>query len=195
MRWGPRTLLARAGAAAAALLVAGSVLAHGGETFMNAEPTLVMPGDDVAIRADLLTSGPVRISLAGSDGSRREVGVVDETIGGHFEVVVVIPGDVSPGVWTVLAEADGAAYGSTTIEVRANTAVADGGGQGPRDEDDTLLVPLPSGWVAVRSSPPGVVSPSTRAETLDIVPLASLVLGVAALTVLVTRTWRRGGGG
>lgn len=158
---------------------------------MNAEPALVLPGDAIAITADLLTSGPVRISLARSDGSRREVGVIEETTEGHFQVVVEIPGDIAPGIWTVLAEADGTAYGSTTIEIGDDVAAPDGGGQGPRDEDDALLVPLPSGWERARPSAAGVVSPSARTETEDLVPLASLLLAVAALALLVTRTRRR----
>lgn len=179
-------------ASAAALVVAGSVLAHGGETSMNAEPALVQPGEAVAIRADLLTSGPVTLNLVGADGSRRNVAVVEETNEGHFEVVVEMPPDVPIGVWTIVAEADGAVYGSTIVEVAGTPLGAgEGGGQGPRDEDDPLLVPLPSGWQADRSTPPTTSSPSTPpGSAFDPVPFVSLAGALGALGILFIRARR-----
>ncbi len=157
---------------------------------MNAEPAIVPPGGGVGVRADLLTSGPVRLTLAGTDGSRREVGVVQETTEGHFEVFFEVPNDLSIGLWTLLAEADGTVYGSTTIEVAGSPVGGEeGGGQGPRDEDDPLLVPLPSGWQSSRSSPPGTTTPpAALTNSVDLVPLVSLAAALVALTLLVMRT-------
>jgi hypothetical protein len=183
-------ILSSAAAIAAALVVAATVLAHGGETFFSAEPTIVPPGGGVGVRADLLTSGPVRLTLAGTDGSRREVGVVEETEEGHFEVFFEVPKDLPVGVWTLLAEADDTIYGSTTIEV-AGPAVGGegGGGQGPRDEDDPLLVPLPPGWQASRSSPPGSTTPpEALTNSVDLVPVVSLAAALGALVFLFLRT-------
>ena len=183
-------ILSNAAAVAAAFVVAATAAAHGGETFINAEPALVPPGGGVGVRADLLTSGPVRLTLAGTDGSRRELGVVDETVEGHFEVFFEVPRDLPPGLWTLLAEADDTVYGSTTIEV-AGAAVGgeEDGGQGPRDEDDPLLVPLPSGWQASRSSPPGTTTPpAALTNSVDLVPLVSLAAALGALGVLFLRT-------
>jgi hypothetical protein len=180
-----------AAAIAAALIVSATVRAHGGETFINAEPAIVPPGGGVGVRADLLTSGPVRLTLAGTDGSRRDVGVVPETVEGHFEVFFEVPRDLPTGHWTLLAEADDTVYGSTTIEV-AGTAIGEvGGGQGPRDEDDPLLVPLPSGWQASRSSPPGTtVPPAALTRGVDLMPIVSLGIAVGALALLFLRTRR-----
>jgi len=179
----PRRILSSAAAIAAALVVCGSVLAHGGETFINAEPAIVPPGGGVGVRADLLTSGPVRLTLVGTDGSRREVGTVDETTEGHFEVLIEVPRDLPAGHWTLLAESDDDVYGSTTIEVAGGLVGEEVGGQGPRDEDDGLLVPLPSGWQA-------------GAGPVDLVPLVSLAAAIGALAFLLvgTRRPRRGGG-
>jgi hypothetical protein len=192
-----RRILTRAAATAAALIVSATVLAHGGETFMNAEPATVPPGGGVGVRADLLTSGPVRLTLAGIDGSRRKVGVVEETVEGHFEVFFEVPSDLPVGHWTLLAEADATVYGSTTIEVAGAPVRGDaGGGQGPRDEDDALLVPLPSGWQASRSSPPGTTGPPADvANTVDLVPIVSLGAALGALTLLFVRTRRPRSGG
>ena len=183
-------ILSSAAAVAAALVVAATVLAHGGETFFTAEPAVVPPGGGVGVRADLLTSGPVRLTLAGTDGSRREVGVVEETEEGHFEVFFEVPKDLPVGLWTLLAEADSTVYGSTTIEVAGSAVGAEeGGGQGPRDEDDPLLVPLPSGWQASRSSPPGSTTPpAALTNSVDLVPLVSLVAALGALAFLFLRT-------
>jgi hypothetical protein len=187
-----RRILSSAAATAAALVVAASVAAHGGETFLHAEPARVQPGGVVGISADILTSGPVTLDLAGSDGSRREVGVVEETTEGHFQVVVEMPSDLPVGVWTILAEADGVVYGSAVIEVAGTPIDAgEGGGQGPRDEDDALLVPLPSGWMASRSGPPVTPAPSPVAGSgLDPVPIVSLAAALGALGLLVVRTRR-----
>jgi hypothetical protein len=194
VRSGPiRTITWSAVATAAALLFSGSVLAHSGETFFVAEPALVAPGSAVAVRADLLTTGPVRLSLAGIDGSVRELGVIEETDEGHFEMLLEIPADLPVGRWALRAHADGAEVASTTIEVTG--APIDGGddGEGGRDEEDPLLVPLPSGWQASRSGPP-VAAPVTGGEQrpVDLVPFVALAAAVIALVALVARTRPRG---
>jgi hypothetical protein len=175
------------------------VFAHGGETFFVAEPSRVAPGAAVGVRADLLTSGPVHLSLAGTDGTRLEVGVIEQTEDGHFEVFLEIPTDLPTGHWTLLAEADGIPIASTSIEVAGAPVGEDGGGQGPRDEDDPLLVALPSGWQASRSDPPAATAPTiggASGETLDLVPFVSLAAAIVALAVLVVRTRpRRSSGG
>jgi hypothetical protein len=194
-----RAIISSAAAVAAALALSCGVLAHGGETFFVAEPASVAPGGGVGVRADLLTSGPVRLTLAGTDGSRHEVGVVEQTEDGHFEAFIGIPRDLPTGHWTLLAQADGATLASATIEVAGTPVDAEVGGQGPRDEDDSLLMPLPSGWQASRSNPPTTTASVTsvnRTEAIDLVPIVSLAAAVGALTFLVLRTrgsGRRGG--
>jgi methionine-rich copper-binding protein CopC len=187
-----RRILSSAAAIAAALVVAATVHAHGGETFMTAEPAVIPPGAAVGISADLLTSGPVTLSLAGTDGSRRDVGVVAETSEGHFQVVVEVPTDLPVGVWTLLAETDGKVLGSTVIQVSGTPIEDGGGGQGPRDEDDPLLQPLPSGWHASRSMAPSTVPTGIGAAsgTLDPVPFIAGGLAALALLVLVRGTRR-----
>jgi hypothetical protein len=194
-----RAIISSAAALAAALLVSAAVFAHGGETFFVVEPTMVAPGGGVGIRADLLTSGPVRLSLAGTDGTRRDVGVIEQTEDGHFEVFFEVPTDLPVGHWTLLAEVDGVAIASTTIEVAGAPVDAELGGQGERDEDDPLLVPLPFGWQASRSDPPAATRPAvvgTSGESIDVVPFVSLVAAIMALALLVVRTRpRRSSGG
>ena len=193
-----RATTSSAAASAAALLLSATILAHGGETFFIAEPSLVAPGEAVGIRADLLTSGPVYLSLVGTDGTRIEAGVVEQTEDGHLEVFLQIPTDLPTGHWTLLAEADGVAIASTTIEVAGAPVGEEVGGQGPRDEDDPLLVPLPSGWRAVRSDPPAATQPTVAGSSggeVDLVPFLSLAAAVIALAVLVTRTRPRGSSG
>lgn len=186
-----RAIISSAAAAAAALLLCATVFAHGGATFFIAEPSLLAPGKAVGIRADLLTSGPVRLALAGTDGTRVEAGVIEQTEDGHFAVFLEIPSDLPTGHWTVLAEADGIAIASTTIEVAGAPVGEEIGGQGPRDEDDPLLGAMPSGWQASRSDAPEATRPSlaaTAGDQLDLVPVACLVAAILALAILVVRT-------
>ena len=193
-----RAIISSAAAFAAALLLSATVLAHGGETFFIAEPSRVAPGEAVGVRADLLTSGPVRLSLAGTDGTRVEAGVIEETVDGHFEVFLEIPTDLPAGHWTLLAEADGVAIASTTIEVAGTPVGEEAGGQGPRDEDDPLLVALPSGWRASRSDPPAATQPAAVGPSddgIDVVPFVTLAAAVVALALLVARTRPRGSSG
>jgi hypothetical protein len=167
------------------------VLAHGGETFVAVEPTTVQPGAGLIVRADLQTSGPVSLVLVATDGSRRDVGVVEETVEGHFEVVILVPADLSSGHWTLLAEADGATMGSAVVEVAGTRVDAETGSEG-RDAADPLVVPLPSGWQPSRTNPvatPSSVSGPVAGE-LDPVPFVVLAATLGALAVLVARTRR-----
>ena len=158
------------------------------------EPALVAPGGGVAVRADLLTSGPVRLSLAGIDESVRELGVVEETDEGHFEVLLQIPVDLPAGRWTMRAHANGHEVASTTLDVAGTWIGGEEDAQGGRDEEDPLLVPLPSGWQASRSGPPVAtpIATGSSAEPVDLVPFVALGAAIAALTVLVARTRPRG---
>lgn len=186
-------MIPSAAAIAAALLFSGAVLAHGGETFFVAEPAMVAPGAGVGVRGDLPTSGPVYLSLAGTDGTVWQVGVVEETDGGHFEILIAIPADVPAGHWTLLAQVDGTAMATTPIEVAGTAIDAALGGQGQRDEDDGLLVPLPSGWQAApsRSTAATTSAPAdSNAGTLSIDPSLALLLGgvAAAMAVWLIRS-------
>ena len=194
----PRTIFSSAAAVAAALLISAAASAHSGETFFIAEPTLVPPGGGVGVRADLLTSGPVRLVLVGADGSQRDVGTVEQTDGGHFAVFIQIPTDLPVGQWTLVAEADGGPIASTALEVAGAPVGEEVGGQGPRDEDDGLLVPLPPGWRASQSIPPAAIQPAamTAADgSVDLVPFASLGVALVALAILIGRTRPRGSSG
>lgn len=161
---------------------------------------MVAPGDGVAVRADLVATGPVALTLVGIDGGRREVGSIEETDQGHFDVLVRIPVDLAPGPWTILAEVAGAPIGSAVVQVGGDPVGAEDGGQGGRDEDDPLLVPLPSGWQASRTSAPATTTGSVpfrpRRESVDLVPIVSLGAALGALVLLVVRTRRprRSGG-
>jgi hypothetical protein len=187
-------IISSAAASAAALVVVPSVLAHGDETVFVAEPAVVAPGDGLGVRADLLASGPIELSLIGADGTRIVVDVVQETEEGHFERFVTVPPDLSAGHWTLVATTEGAPIASTTLEVAGGAAGADGGGQGPRDDDDGLLAPLASDWRASRSGAPaappsGAAGAEARvaSSAVDLVPVVSFAVAIGALTLLAGR--------
>ena len=144
------------------------------------------------MRADLLTSGSVHLSLAGMDGPVVDLGIVEDTVEGHFEVLLQIPVDLPAGRWTLRAFADGTELASTTLEVAGTPLGGEEGGEAGRDEEDPLLVPLPSAWQASRSGPPVAtsVAPSGPRDSVDLVPFVAIGAAVLALMVLVARTPR-----
>lgn len=128
------------------------------------------------------------LSLSGTDGTVRQVGVVEETDGGHFEILIAIPADLPAGHWTLLAQIDGTAIATAAIEVAGIAIDAELGGQGPRDEGDGLLVPLPSGWQAGPSQSTAATTSApadSNAASLPIDPSLMLLLGGAAAVVTV----------
>ena len=189
-----RSITRSAVATAAALLFATPVLAHSGEMSFVAEPAVVAPGAGVRVRADLPTSGPVHVSLAGIDGSVVELGIVEEAMQGHFDLLLRIPVDLPAGQWTLRALADGVEIASTTLEVAGSPSGVEEDVDGGRDEEDPLLVPLPSGWQASRSGPPVWTSVDSRGplESVDLTPFVALFAAVLTLAILIARTRPRG---
>lgn len=175
---------------AATLVLAAGVQAHGGEVGFTAEPARVPPGGGIVVRADILTSGDVVLVLIGPSGERVQVGVVDETGDGHFEVVVPVPADVVPGRWILQAESDGATLAETTIDVTGSASDPEGGE--PRDQSDPLIAPLGSGGQGPGAGSPAIGEVGAPDPAgIDLVPLAALALATVALAVLVGR--RRSG--
>ena len=140
-------------AAAVLVLMTAPVAAHGELVFqLGAERAA--PGDVVEVRGDIGAGDSVEIALISkADGARRSIATLTDVEEGHFQSYVTIPADLPAGDYLVEA-------GSESIAVRAPLAVvgfADLGGGEQRDQDETLLAPVPSNRAgyAVETPPAG----------------------------------------
>ncbi len=174
--------------------VGGSIaFAHEGGPRLILEPDRVRPGGVLTIRVeDLPPERPVELSIAGSSGSVALASVVVNPEG-HATVFVEVPADLPVGGYTVNAKAEDVDVAGASVTVEG-APVVEGGEPGEKDEDDMLLIPLPSGWQQSLSGP--IVTARPLTETLPIgsgQPPAvegivaaiaiALVLGSAALVV------------
>jgi hypothetical protein len=183
------------------LAVAGTSigLGHEGGPRIILEPERVRPGGVLTIRLeDLPPERPVDLSITGSAGSvpLASVSVNPE---GHATVFVEVPVDLPLGVYTVNADAESVDVAGASVTVEG-TPVAEGGEPGEKDEGDTLLIPLPSGWQQSLSGP--IVTARPLTETLPagsgsrraiegIVAILAAVLIVGSIGFVLTSRLRR----
>ncbi len=145
--------------------VAGSSigLGHEGGPRLILEPERVRPGGVLTIRVeDLPPERPVDLSIAGSAGSVPLASVVVDPEG-HATVFVEVPIDLPIGSYMVNADAEDVVVAGASVTVEG-APVAGGGEPGEKDEDDMLLIPLPSGWQQSLSGP--IVTARPLTETL-----------------------------
>ena len=197
-----RPVLAASAGAMLLLAVAGSSvgLGHEGGPRLILEPERVRPGGVLTIRVeDLPPERPIDLSIAGSAGSVALASVVVDPEG-HATVFVEVPVDLPVGLYSVNAEAEDVDVASASVLVEG-APVAEGGEPGEKDEDDMLLIPLPSGWQQSLSGPIVTARPLTETspagsgsrlaiEGVVAVIAVALVLGSVAF-VLTTRLRRR----
>jgi hypothetical protein len=152
--------------ASAALVLTGTgatVLGHEGDARLILEPDRVSPGGVLTIRIeDLPPERPVELSIVGSSGSVPLSSVVVDP-DGHATVYVDIPIDLPVGTYAVTARADGVDVAPAHVLVHGQPIQA-AGEPGAKDEDDMLLIPLPSGWQQSVSGP--IVTARPLTETL-----------------------------
>ena len=195
---------ALAGPAMALLLlaIAGSSvgLGHEGGPRLILEPERVRPGGVLTIRLeDLPPERKVDLSITGSAGSVPLASVsVDPE--GHATVFVEVPADLPLGSYTVNADAESVEVVGVSVTVEG-MPVTQGGEPGEKDEDDMLLIPLPSGWQQSLSGPIVTARPLTETlpagsgsrlavEGIVAVVAAAMVLGSIGF-VLASRLRRR----
>jgi len=138
-------------------------LGHEGGPRLILEPERVNPGGVLTIRVeDLPPERPVDLSIAGSAGSVPLASVVVDPEG-HATVFVEVPIDLPIGSYMVNADAEDVVVAGASVTVEG-APVAEGGEPGEKDEDDMLLIPLPSGWQQSLSGP--IITARPLTETL-----------------------------
>jgi hypothetical protein len=173
-----------------ALSFVQSTHAHGGEPRLEISVESLNPGGVVDVRGvefdyeELITLaliGPqVEISL----------GDVTADVEGVFTQVVVLPSDLVEGTYYFRGTTSHHWAISPPLTVWG-TAITEGGEQGPRDEDDGLLAPMPTFAPAVSTiavpQAPAVATPAVKWNPTILVLVVLMVIGIVALLGLRMR--------
>ena len=151
------------------------------------------------MRADLLTSGPVRLSLAGTDGPGSRSASSRRPIDGHFEVFFEIPTRPAGGPLDTARGGGRRAIASTTIEVAGTPVGEEVRRPGASRRGRPAAGPVAVGMAGLALDPPARHDspPRGRADgSIDPVPFVSLGSAVVALACWSLRTRpRRASGG
>ncbi len=125
------------------LFVAGPALAHGDEPRLEISAGSLNPGDLLDIRGvDFEFEEEISLSLIGPE-TDIPLGVVVGDTEGVFVLSIQLPADLAEGTYTVHATTDDHVVASPSINIWG-TADLGGGGEGPWEEGDTLLAPMPT---------------------------------------------------
>lgn len=174
------------------------VVAHGGAARLLVTPDRVSPGGSVEIRGEDLPADSVVALALVSGAGRLELTTADADGEGHVAAVLALPADMPVGEYMLEASVTGMPSLMARIRVEG-TPVRTDGEPGAKDEDDLLLIALPSDWQRSLSGP--IVTARPLTETLPagsasggVAPWALALLGagvLAAAGVLVSSIVRR----
>ena len=205
----PRILAARAAVGVVWLAVLGlalhalpgSVVAHEGPARLILEPDRVNPGGVVTVRGDDVgVEVELQLVLASATGDV-ELATLPTDPQGHLVTHVELPADLPTGTYALEARGGAAARVATASLVVEGSPILEGGEPGGKDEDDLLLIALPSDWQRSLSGP--IVTARPLTETLPAgsagrsgieaiaVGLAIAVATVAIIIVVAGRIRRR----
>lgn len=161
------------------------VSAHGGEPRLEISPESLNPGSVLDIRGvDFEIEEEISLTLIGSQGEI-PLGNVTGDVEGIFLLTITLPVDLAEGTYIIRARTDDHVVDSPQIKV-SGMAVEEGGGQGPRDDDDSLLAPMP----AFPQPTPVPYDPSMDSESVvkPLTPAQLSLISLGVLTVLVLIT-------
>jgi hypothetical protein len=167
-----------------ALFFVPVVFAHGDEPRLEISLERVNPGGVIDVRGvDFEFEEVVTLELVGSE-TVLPIGVTVADVEGVFVQIVSLPVDLSAGMYQFRATTDDHAIMSPTFEVWG-VATAGEGGEGERDEDDGLLVPMPTFAPDASITPVAVVQASETPEApVSTSPWMIVVIAISAVIVL-----------
>ena len=181
------------------LVAAPAVLAHGGAPRLLLEPDRSNPGGVVTVRGEDLGSDElITFSVVGLKGAI-PIGDMVTDGEGHLTVALQVPVDMVVGVYALEAtQASGQRVANAPLFVEGAPILPGEGGPGGKDEDDSLLIVLPSGWQQSLSGPIVTAIPVTSAGPGNDRPagapemglLVVLIVGAAASCLVLARRWR-----
>ena len=176
-----------------ALLFVAPVLSHGDEPRVEIGSDQITPGGVIEVRGvDFERDKLVTLMLV-SGNSAIPLGEITADVEGIFLHIVTVPVDLPEGTYNFLAITDDHNVTSPDLIVQGAPVLTEGeGGQGPRDEDDALLAPMPTyppgivpGGVLPATAPSAVQEPPASNRDPAVFLAIALLLGI--LVVLGVR--------
>lgn len=165
------------------------VSANGDEPRLEVSTQFMNPGGIVVVRGvDFGFEEVVTLMLVNSQTAIPFGEVVADTEG-VFLQTITMPVDLPEGTYNFLAITDDHNITSPDMTVQGPAIVADGeGGQGLRDEEDSLLSPMPTfapGVVPGGVVPPTVQPTPTSESTFSWNPIIMILFGLLIAVVLI----------
>ena len=165
--------------------------AHGGEPRLEISAERLNPGAVVNVRGvEFEYDDVVTLALIGTEGEI-VLGETTANAEGEFTHIAVLPADLAEGVYYFRGTTIHHWVMSPPLTVWG-TAIEEGGGQGPRDEDDGLLAPMPTfapgvvpGGVSQAAAQPNPVPATASNRNLaGFILIGLLVVGILIVSGL-----------
>lgn len=131
----------------------------------------------------------VSLSLIGT-GVDVSLGDVTANAEGDFTYIAVLPVELVEGAYYFRAVTSHHYVLSPPLTVWG-TAIAEGGGQGPRDEDDGLLAPMPTFPPAVVTAPALQTDPTPASVSNRNIPALIALTGLCIVIVAIVFAMKR----
>jgi len=170
-----------------AFYFAQPVFAHGGEPRLEISAERLNPGSALEIRGvDFEFEEEITLALIGS----QIVVPLSTVIGdaeGIFLLTITLPLDLAEGIYIIRATTDDHIVDSPQITVWG-IAAQEGGGHGPRDDDDSLLAPMPTSAAGVvpddaisqaQTQPTTQATSASDSKPIVLVVVVLMVIGVS----------------
>ena len=163
--------------------------AHGGEPRLEISAEGMNPGGVVEIRGvDFEPEELITLALIGHEFEFPLGEIVADT-DGIFLQIVTLPTDLAEGAYKFRAITDDHEITSPTLTV-FGTAISEAGGEGPREEDDGLLAPMPTFAPAVVTAPVAAVpveaTPASASNRNIPALIVLMVIGIAIVAIVFT---------
>jgi hypothetical protein len=178
------------------LFVVPHASAHGRTPRLEISAERINPGGVLDIRGVEFDYEELVTLYVERQGIVVSLGEVNADLEGIFIHTIVLPSDLPAGEYTIRGVTEHHDVLSSTFSVQGPAISNEGGGQGPRDDDDGLLAPMPTyapgvvpgGTPQTENSQPAQETPASARNP---VMLLALILLVGILVVAGAKATRK----
>ena len=164
-----------------AIFIPTTALAHGDSPRLEISVERINPGGVVEVRGvDFEPEEQISFALIGTD-VEIPLGEIIADTDGIFLQIVTLPSELKEGAYYFRAVTDDHQVISPTLTVFGAAILEGEGGQGPREEEDGLLAPMPTFLPAVVST---ASAPSASIESTPAFDWKSIALVLTALAFI-----------